>query len=144
MLAAVADGYFKGHLRIREGFTSAGTSHSRQFLQRRSLAFTGHLEAGRTSVAFLSPRELTVHVRGRLPPGPPPFSCTERHTGCQRPRSPQPRRQRPLTAARVAGSCPQPRSRSHAHRPGEGGGGEGGETGGLRPRRRLACEGRGG
>lgn len=101
-------------------FTSAGTSHPRQILLRRSLAFVGHLDAG---AAFLTCGELTVHVRLRLLPGPSPLSCTERHTGCQRGRPPRtrrlsprlsplpsvppppasaPRRQRPITAAREA------------------------------------------
>lgn len=128
MVTAVTDRYFEGHLRIQVSFTSAGTSHPRQILLRRSLAFVAHLDAG---AAFLSRGELTVHVRLRLLlPGPPPLSCTERHTGCQRGRtrrlSPRlsplpsvppppasaPRRQRPVTAAREAAQpaklSPQP------------------------------------
>lgn len=103
MVTAGADGCFKGHLSIQMSFTSAGTSHPRQILLRRSLAFVGHLEAG---AVFLTRGELAVHVRSRLLPGPSPLSCSERHTGCQRPDPPpQPCALRPA-ASRLSPAPP--------------------------------------
>lgn len=145
MVAAVVDSHFIGHLRIQKSFTSAGTSHARHFLHRRSLAFIGHLAASRTGVGFLTPHGLTVHVRVRRLPGPSPLSCTEGHTGCQRPWPLQPGRllspaapSAPRAPPTAVNGCPRgaPRTRSPARartHPGEETGRGGSDLGGVPP-----------